>query len=254
MNHFFYLFLLFITYSILGWIIESTYCSIGEKRIINRGFLIGPYCPIYGSAAVLIVVFLSSFKNNLLVLFFLSMFLSGIMEYITSYVLEKTFKLSLWDYSNKKFNINGRVCLKNLLMFGALAILVVEVINPLIDKFYEFIPNYVTIIILVVTFISFVTDIILTSIAVLDIKKLSNKTLNLDELTIARNKITDEVRQEFEEKTEKLRLEYEETKDQGKIKLNFIHRRFVKAFPNLKPINPKESFEILKSKINKYRK
>ena len=270
MFNFYYIFLTFITYSILGWIIESTYCSIFEKKIINRGFLIGPYCPIYGSAAVVIILTLSSFKNNFIAIFFLSMILSGILEYITSYMLEKIFKLSLWDYSTYKFNINGRVCLRNLLMFGALAVLLIEFINPVVDVFYEIIPENVTMAIFFITLICFTADIILTSIAVFDIRKMANKTLDLDELTNVRNEVTTNVRTDIESKAESLKFNLEDKSDRfienlenksdlvrkkleklSKVRVNFTHIRFMKAFPKLKSINANESIENLKKVISK---
>lgn len=251
------LFLLFITYSVLGWIVESTYCSIFEKKVINRGFLIGPYCPIYGSAAVIIVYFLSIFKDNIPLLFIFSMILSGIVEYITSYVLEKIFKLSLWDYSKNRFNINGRVCLRNLLLFGILAVVVIKVLEPTIEKLYSLLSPTVITIILISSVIIFFTDIILTVIAVKDIVSLAKEPLNLDGLTEARDKVLENVQRDIEEKGKELKQDLEErttsiketTKDKTKVKINFIHKRFVKAFPNLKPVDSKKSLEYLKSKV-----
>lgn len=270
MFNFYYIFLTFITYSILGWIIESTYCSIFEKKIINRGFLIGPYCPIYGSAAVVIILTLSSFKNNFVAIFLLSMILSGILEYITSYVLEKIFKLSLWDYSTYKFNLNGRICLRNLLMFGVLAVLLIEFINPAVDTFYETIPENITMAIFFITLLCFTADIILTSIAVFDIRKMANKTLDLDELTNVRNEVTTNVKMDIENRAESLMVNIEDKSDKfmgslenksdlikrnleklSKVKLNFTHKRFIKAFPKLKSINANESIENLKKVISK---
>lgn len=258
------IFLLFIAYSILGWIVESTYCSIFAKKFINRGFLIGPYCPIYGVAAVIIVIFLSGFKNNILILFLLSMLLSGIVEYFTSFVLEKIFKLTLWDYSKNKFNINGRVCLRNLLLFGILAIAVIEAIQPAIEKLYSFLsPTAITIILIIATVVFF-TDIILTIIAVTDIVSLAKEPLNLDGLTIARGKVIENVQldievrgKEFKEDIESRTIVIKEkatglknlAKSKSRINLNFIHKRFVKAYPNLKPTDSKKSLEYLKQKV-----
>ncbi len=270
MFNFYYIFLTFTTYSILGWIVESTYCSIFERKIINRGFLIGPYCPIYGSAAVVIVLTLSSFKNNLILVFFLSMILSGILEYITSYILEKIFKLSLWDYKNYKFNINGRVCLRNLLMFGILAVLLIEYINPAVDIFYDTIPKNITMVIFFTTLLLFTADIILTSISVFDIRKMANKTLNLDELTNVRNEVTNSVKNDIENKAESFKVNLGDKGDKfmeslesksdlikrnleklSKVKVNFTHKRFIKAFPKLKSLNANESIENLKKVISK---
>ena len=104
-------FLFFIIYSFLGWIIEVILCSIIEKKIVDRGFLIGPICPIYGCGAVIITLALSSYKDDWIVVFCMAVILAGALEYFTSYAMEKIFHARWWDYSNNKFNINGRICL-----------------------------------------------------------------------------------------------------------------------------------------------
>ena len=115
-------FLLFISYSILGWLMEVTVKYFQFRRFINRGFLIGPYCPIYGWGAILITLLLKKYIDDPIALFALGMMLCAILEYFASYLLEKTFKARWWDYSNQKFNINGRICLKTMIVFGLLGI------------------------------------------------------------------------------------------------------------------------------------
>ena len=108
--------LLFFFYSAGGWLLESIYCSIGEKKIINRGFLTGPLCPIYGTAAIVMVVLIyNPFRDNALVVFLLGIVLCYIVEYITSYIMEKLFAARWWDYTYELLNINGRICLKHSL-------------------------------------------------------------------------------------------------------------------------------------------
>ena len=109
--------LLFTIYSLLGWVCESTYCSILAKKLINRGFLNGPFCPIYGVGALLIVKLLSPFSHNLVILFFASLLLTSLLEYLTGFAMEKLFHAKWWDYSHRRFNIQGRVCLGNALIF-----------------------------------------------------------------------------------------------------------------------------------------
>ena len=102
-------FLLFMIYAMLGWIMEVTCKLIQYKRFINRGFLIGPYCPIYGYGALLITIFLHKYTSDPVVLFIMAIVLCGTLEYLTSYFMEKIYKARWWDYSQKKFNINGRL-------------------------------------------------------------------------------------------------------------------------------------------------
>ena len=126
------LFIIFIFYSFIGWIIESLYVYYCTKKLMNRGFLIGPYCPIYGLGCVLFITLLEKYMNEPLVLFILAITICSVLEYLTSWVMEKLFKARWWDYSDKKFNINGRVCLENMMGFGVGALVVMYVSHPLL--------------------------------------------------------------------------------------------------------------------------
>ena len=130
-------FLLFMIYSIAGWLMEVTCKLIEYKKFVNRGFLIGPYCPIYGAGALLITLLLSRFSSNWIILFITTIVLCGLLEYFTSYFMEKVFRARWWDYSKRKFNINGRVCLGTLIPFGIFGLIIMYVTNPLIIKFFN---------------------------------------------------------------------------------------------------------------------
>ena len=134
-------FLLFIIYSILGWVMEVINALFTLKRFVNRGFLIGSYCPIYGCGAVLITLLLTRYKNDFVVFFLMSILLCGTLEYLTSYIMEKFFNLRWWDYSEKKFNIDGRVCIDTLLPFGLLGILIMYILNPVFINIINGISN-----------------------------------------------------------------------------------------------------------------
>ena len=134
MQNFLLYFNTFFTYSIIGWIIESIYVSITEKKLVNRGFLIGPYCPIYGCGALGMILYLDQYKDNIITVFFLAVILCSILEYLTSYLMEKIFKVRWWDYSNKLFNINGRVCGENAILFGLFTIIIIYLIEPPLEN------------------------------------------------------------------------------------------------------------------------
>ncbi len=125
-------FILFIIYSVIGWAMESLFCFYKTKKLVNRGFLIGPVCPIYGLGAAAIVFFLSKYKEDLFTLFIMGAFICSALEYFTSYIMEKLFKARWWDYSDKKFNLNGRVCAENTIAFGVLGVILVSFINPFV--------------------------------------------------------------------------------------------------------------------------
>ena len=117
-------FLWLMIYSIIGWGYESTICSIGQRKLINRGFLNGPYCPIYGTGAVLVLLVLGRIQNPVL-LFFAGALVTCSLEYLTSWLMEKLFHARWWDYSKRKFNIGGRVCLIGAVVFGAFSVVLV---------------------------------------------------------------------------------------------------------------------------------
>ncbi len=130
-------FLLFMIYSFAGWCMEVIGKLIQYKRFINRGFLIGPYCPIYGTGAILITFLLKSFTSNPLILFIMAILVCGTLEYLTSFFMEKLYHARWWDYSQKKFNINGRVCLDTIIPFGLLGLFIMYVSNPFLIKHLE---------------------------------------------------------------------------------------------------------------------
>lgn len=111
------LYILFWLYSCLGWIMETPLVSIQSQKFINRGFYLGPYCPIYGTGALLLL-FLKNYQNDPFIVFILAILICSLVEYITSYLMEQIYKVRWWDYSNRFFNIKGRICLFNSICFG----------------------------------------------------------------------------------------------------------------------------------------
>ena len=134
---------LFFCYAILGWIMEVVSGLIQNKKFVNRGFMVGPYCPIYGAGGTAITVFLSGYKENPFVLFCVCIVICGVLEYLTSYIMEKIFKARWWDYTRKKFNINGRVCLETIVPFGILGCIIIYVLNPFVLKCIAHFPEQI---------------------------------------------------------------------------------------------------------------
>lgn len=129
--------LYFAVFSFLGWVCETIFCSIQQKKFVPRGFLNLPVCPIYGFGGIIVVYILAPLKSTPILLFITGMVCASVLEYITSYLLEKLFNVQLWDYSNEPFNINGRICLPFALMFGVLSIFAVYVLYPPVSNFVE---------------------------------------------------------------------------------------------------------------------
>ena len=176
-----YCFICFILYSFLGWLYESTICSIvAYKKIINRGFLLGPWCPIYGIIAVVGWLLLRNIENNIVV-FILSIMLCDILEFSVSYFLEKKYNTRWWDYSNFKFNLQGRICLYSSLLFGILSLLVIKVIQPIIIKYFFRISPRQILMLSVFLFILFVFDLFYTLISMTEFNvKLQNKNIEIE--------------------------------------------------------------------------
>lgn len=152
------MFLLFIIYAFLGWIVEIINNVVVFKKFVNRGFLIGPYCPIYGVGGLIATIFLTKYKESIIVLFVMSMFLFALLEYFTSYLMEKLFKARWWDYTDYRFNINGRICLETLIPFGLLGCFAIYVVNPIIFSIFNMTNIVVLRIIALVIFIIFIID------------------------------------------------------------------------------------------------
>lgn len=154
--------LMFTFYSFLGWMLETIFKSVAKKKFINSGFLTGPFCPIYGFGAILIIqssrvldsISLSSLFLNL----FVAIILTTLLEYYTGLILEKLFKCKWWDYSDEFLNIRGRICLKYSIFWGVLAYLLIKVIHPLYSTVIPLIPLSVKYIFSVFIVLYFILD------------------------------------------------------------------------------------------------
>ena len=171
------IYLLFWIFAILGWIMEVIVCSISDGKFANRGFLIGPYCPIYGFGGV-IMLFLKDITHNPFLCFILCMISCSILEYFTSFLMELLFKVRWWDYSNDKFNINGRICLRNALAFGALGLILLRYVLPIFDNFLDNLNNNIIYIASIIVFIITTIDLIISYKAMNKIKNIINKNIN----------------------------------------------------------------------------
>ena len=211
-------FLLFIIYSFIGWIMEVLVFLFQERKFINRGFLIGPYCPIYGFCSVFMILTFHKYIDSPFVLFVMASLLCTFIEYITSFIMEKLFNTRWWDYSNVPFNINGRVCLHNSVIFGILGCLLVYYVNPFIESLLRNIPADLLMGISIALISIFIADNITSFNIISRVKSTANTIL----------------KDSTEEITEKVK-EILSTK-------SFFNRRLLDAFPDLK--------SIIKEKIN----
>ncbi|MCB2306452.1 putative ABC transporter permease [Clostridium estertheticum] len=181
----FALFCYFIVYSFMGWCLETVYTTIRKKEFVNRGFLHGPFCPIYGFAILSIIVLLKPIENNYIFLLLGSIFLTSLIEYITGYILETTFDSTWWDYSDEPYNLHGRICLKFSILWGFISILILKVIHPYIKYIVNLIPPNPGVLLFYITLVYFILDFIITIITILKLKSL------LTQLITAYSELTD---------------------------------------------------------------
>lgn len=225
MNEIYYYFLLFLIYSFIGWLIEVIGKLIEKHKFINRGFLIGPICPIYGHGCILMILTLSRYKDNPLTLFIYAIFICSLLEYFTSYFMEKIFKARWWDYSTKRFNLNGRICAETMIPFGILGTLVICVINPIFEYLLNLF-NFETIkITAIILFIIYIIDYTI-SLTIMFGFKGTLKTVEKDGT------------EEITKKVKKIL-----------INKNVLYKRLVEAFPNF--MNPKERLLLIKDRVEK---
>ena len=204
------LFILFMLYSFIGWVMEMVDRTIIDKKIVNRGFLIGPYCPIYGFGAILMIILLQRYINEPITLFFMSIIIFSILEYTTSYIMEKLFKARWWDYSNNRFNINGRVCLETMIPFGFAGLIAMYVINPMLVRCLERTPDIILKIAFIFLSITLIIDIFLSTSIMANVTKTIKKVKkdNTEEIT---KKVKEIILQK-----------------------NYFKKRIIKAFPKFK--------------------
>lgn len=244
-NAFFYILIYFIIYSFLGWILESTVRTICERKIINTGFLIGPFCPIYGFGAIIMILFLNRFENNIILLFFISFIVLSIWEYVVGVLLEKLFKTKYWDYSKNRFNLKGRVCLTNSLAWGILGVLFIRYIHPFIQHLIGYV-DYIY-----VAIIASIIALILLTDAIISVVKVKNIQTTLQKI----EEINEQIKQKLLELKEKnatndnIQILVNKLKAKRDKTLRNLYKRayrLKKAFP---AIDTKEFTEILNKKI-----
>ncbi len=208
-----YAYAYFVVYCFLGWICESTYVSIPKGHFVNRGFLYGPYIPIYGFGAMIALYPLIGFYNQPILVFLLSMLLTSILEYFTSWAMEKMFHTLWWDYSKKKFNINGRVCLLNSTLFGIMCTLLVYVIHPITTDLLDAIPYNVLVIFLIVYSIVFFTDMFFT------VRELLRRKQVIDRMKEEMDRIREEFEHDQQVRKERLTQQLQELEANTKTRL-----------------------------------
>ena len=220
-------FLMLFAYAVLGWCMEVTCKLIQFHRFINRGFLIGPYCPIYGVGGVAITLLLDRYKADPAALFIMGMVICSVLEYFTSWIMEKLFHARWWDYSTKRFNLNGRICLNTMVPFGLLGVAIMDGINPVFYRIMGRLSPMAEHILCGVLAAGFLFDLAVSTTILSSVRQ-DNKVLDKDNT---------------EEMTAKVRAVI--------ASRGWAHRRLLDAFPQVKHIGAvlKENMAELKTTV-----
>lgn len=252
---------IFLVYAFLGWCAEVAFAAVHHGKFVNRGFLNGPVCPIYGVGMLVVVTLLWGLRHNLILLFLGSAGLTTTLEYATGWILERFFHDKWWDYSDKPFNVKGYICLEFTILWGLAAAFVVGAVHPFVFMIINKTPFVFGVILMSVLLAAFVTDLAITVTELVKLPKKMGAMLeaeralkaisdkigeNISDTAIAAKEKGDELAEESKPRLEELKAEYEQKAAEYKRRFEnrgFVPKRIFKAFPNLKSGRYKVIFE-----------
>jgi uncharacterized membrane protein len=246
-------------YAFFGWCVEVAFHAVTSGRFVNRGFLNGPVCPIYGVGMIMLIFSLGSLADHIILLFLGSFLLTSLLEFITGFILEKVFHDKWWDYTNEPFNIKGYVCLSFSIRWGLGAVFMLKIIHPPVHQFVSVLNNGIGNTLLVLLLVYFVIDFMIT---VLGIVKIKRRILLLDEIREILISYSDDIgenifkgmtvaiktKDNLKHKLEDSKLEFETALHESKMHIvelkakydkllqekGFVHRRLERAFPSIR--------------------
>lgn len=270
----YYSILYFFVYGFLGWCTEVIFAAFKQHRFVNRGFLNGPICPIYGVGVTLVIACLEAFQSNLLLLYISSVILVTVLEGVTGWAMDKLFHNKWWDYSKLPFNIGGYVCLLFSLIWGVACVFIVYFVHPLIHQVLSLIPHTAGIALIAILGIALLSDMIVTTSAIVKFNQYLELLKHItDELHAISNQIGAELyqnvmhvldmqessRQKLDdvklEVSEEIRMQIVELKTRAQNlgeKVPKPARRLLKAFPQLESRNYKAQLELFRQKLEQH--
>ena len=232
----------FYIYCFFGWIFESTYVSLKERRPVNRGFLRLPMLPLYGTGAVMMLWVSLPVKDNLFLVYISGVIAATLLEYVTGWGMERLFKMKYWDYSNQKFNLNGYICLSSSIAWGFLTIFLTEVIHRPIERCVMGLPLAVNMTCIAVISILFMADTIESVKEALDLAKV------LDAMTDMRAEL-DDLQVQIALLKAKAKQKAEESREEAALRLSLAKAEFKAEFEAHKAARL-ESIESLSSRLD----
>ena len=247
--------LIFVIYAFIGWCVEVIYATVRFRRFVNRGFLNGPYCPVYGFSIIVVLGLLLPIENNLFLFLIGSIILTTLVEFIAGLILEKSFSQKWWDYSGEKYNIKGYICLRASIIWGLSCIFVAYFLHPVINKVIGLMSNSFAVGLAIFTIAIVVIDTVISIYSLLKVKQkvqllddigenirhLSDTIgKNISDSTIVAMNINDNNRKELNN----LNKKYQSILEKRTIGYN----RIAKAFPSLNLVSIKKPKPKVKQK------
>lgn len=261
----------FYFYCFCGWCFESTYVSVKERKLTNRGFMRGPFLPIYGSGAIMMLVVSMPFQDNVFFTYLAGCVGATVLEYVTGVTMEALFKVRYWDYSNKKFNFQGHICLGSTLAWGLLTIVMTEFVHVPVERMVLSIPPQVLTVVTLVLTAGIFADFALSFKAAIDLRNVLVKmeqakeelahiqkrldviiALTKEELGSRREALDENVKEELVELKAKYKVLSEARSRIGGLTDKF-QRSLIRSNPGMTSVRFRESLEELKEKVVKKR-
>ncbi len=232
----------FVIYAFLGWCLEVVFHVVQTGKFVNRGFLNGPVCPIYGFGVVLVVLCLTPLNHSLLLLFIGSVILTSLLEFAAGFILEKAFHTKWWDYSDQPFHIKGYICLKFSLSWGVASVFVMRLVHPMIEKLVGWVPHFISIPLLCLVLALFLADAVATVVAV---RQMDKRLRLIHEIGRKLRSQSDAIGKNITADTRRLLQAKEKLDAQSKA----MERRLLKAFPNLQSKRYEQELEALRERL-----
>lgn len=244
---------IFYIYCFLGWIVESSIVSVRTKKLVNRGFLKIPMLPIYGFGSVMMLFVSLPIKDKPILIYFFGMIAATILEYISAVLIENIFKIKYWDYTEDKFNFQGRICLESSLFWGVLSLALTLFIHKPVEKFVlSLSSNTISILVFIISII-FIIDFIISAKNALDFNKLLSF---IDKVKVETENLKLQIENKGKNykalipKVEKLNRDYQELL----IKFKNRYSNILTNYPRAKSLKFNDTFKNLKNKYKEFMK
>lgn len=256
--------LYFFVYSFLGWCTEVSFAACKEHRFVNRGFLNGPFCPIYGFGVSMVITFLAPYKSNVILLYVASVLLVTLLEGITGWAMDKIFHNKWWDYSDMPLNIGGYVCLLFSLVWGVACVVIMDMIHPVIHRGLSFLPHTVGVVMIAALFIALSVDTCVTASAIF---KFNRHMEAMEKIAVELREISDQIGEDIYEKTVRAMEaadEFRERQQEAAAQIRELKERYQElsyrrsrtferlnaAFPTMRPRRYREHLAVLRRRMN----